>query len=139
MPGRRGGKDGAGGGWEREAGEGRQFREVRTAAWLQEAAAAAPEVSLGKLVLGRGGGCGGLRGEGEALPPTRRAVGRSPGGVCSRGRSTLVPFWVLFFFPFSPPQGRGRCWLAGGLQTTAGAGRGERGQGTGLFVPNIVN
>lgn len=42
-------------------------------------------------------------------------------------------------FFFSPLQGRGRYWLAGGLQTTAGARRGKREQGTGLFVPNIVN
>lgn len=69
VPGRRGGKDRAGGGWEREAGEGREFREVRTAARLQEAAAAAPVVSLGKLVLGRGGGYWGLQGKASLRRP----------------------------------------------------------------------
>lgn len=84
-PGRRGALPG----WERgERGEGKGrrrellFGEVRTAAWLKEAAAAAPEVSLGKLVLGRGGGCWGSAGEDESLPP-RSSQSRPRGFRCS--------------------------------------------------------
>lgn len=72
------GEDGAGGGgergWERGGG-GRKGRE-RGLLFLggpdscvaAGAAAAAPEVSLGKLVLGRGGGCSGLQ---EKASPSR--------------------------------------------------------------------
>lgn len=83
-------------GWERGGGAGKEERE-RGLLFLggpdscvaAGAAAAAPEVSLGKLVLGRGGGCSGLR---EKASPCAR--------LCSRLQQNPEyfndPFLLLF-------------------------------------------
>lgn len=70
------------------------------------AAAAAPEVSLGKLVLGRGGGCSGLR---EKASPCAR--------LCSRLQQSSEYFNNPFYYYFKgfPRPFRGvlsRWWVA---------------------------